>query len=159
MCVKSNEQSSKVLDMKHLSIKNITVLTLATILMTACGKDNMNKDALIGQWVNTAQTFEITIAGQEYIPEGCICMEFTNDKVWILDSRTDRLPAWHSYTLSKESGKCLLEIQGGCYEGRVFIVEKLTNDELVLCPRYNEIDIDRNFRYIMKRDESSIWPN
>ena len=127
--------------------------------MTACGKDNMNKDALIGQWVNTAQTFEITIAGQEYIPEGCICMEFTNDKVWILDSRTDRLPAWHSYTLSKESGKCLLEIQGGCYEGRVFIVEKLTNDELVLCPRYNEIDIDRNFRYIMKRDESSIWPN
>ena len=159
MCVKSNEQSSKVLDMKHLSFKNITVLTLATILMTACGKDNMNKDALIGQWVNTAQTFEITIAGQEYIPEGCICMEFTNDKVWILDSRTDRLPAWHSYTLSKESGKCLLEIQGGCYEGRVFIVEKLTNDELVLCPRYNEIDIDRNFRYIMKRDESSIWPN
>ena len=159
MCVKSNEQSSKVLDMKHLSFKNITVLTLATILMAACGKDNMNKDALIGQWVNTAQTFEITIAGQEYIPEGCICMEFTNDKVWILDSRTDRLPAWHSYTLSKESGKCLLEIQGGCYEGRVFIVEKLTNDELVLCPRYNEIDIDRNFRYIMKRDESSIWPN
>ena len=159
MCVKSNEQSSKVLDMKHLSFKNITVLTLATILMTACGKDNMNKDALIGQWVNTAQTFEITIAGQEYIPEGCICMEFTNDKVWILNSRTDRLPAWHSYTLSKESGKCLLEIQGGCYEGRVFIVEKLTNDELVLCPRYNEIDIDRNFRYIMKRDESSIWPN
>ena len=143
--------------MKHLSIKNITVLTLATILMTACGKDNMNKDALIGQWVNTAQTFEITIAGQEYIPEGCICMEFTNDKVWILDSRTDCLPAWHSYTLSKESGKWLLEIQGGCYDGRVFIVEKLTNDELVLAPFSSGVDWD--FRYIMKRDESSIWPN
>ena len=157
MCVKSSEQSSKVLDMKHLSIKNITVLTLATILMAACGKDNMNKDALIGQWVNTAQTFEITIAGQEYIPEGCICMEFTNDKVWILDSRTDCLPAWHSYTFSKESGKWLLEIQGGCYDGRVFIVEKLTNDELVLAPFSSGVDWD--FRYIMKRDESSIWPN
>ena len=157
MCVKSSEQSSKVLDMKHLSIKNITVLALATILMAACGKDNMNKDALIGQWVNTAQTFEITIAGQEYIPEGCICMEFTNDKVWILDSRTDCLPAWHSYTLSKESGKWLLEIQGGCYDGRVFIVEKLTNDELVLAPFSSGVDWD--FRYIMKRDESSIWPN
>lgn len=157
MCVKSSEQSSKVLDMKHLSIKNITVLTLATILMAACGKDNMNKDALIGQWVNTAQTFEITIAGQEYIPEGCICMEFTNDKVWILDSRTDCLPAWHSYTLTKESGKWLLEIQGGCYDGRVFIVEKLTNDELVLAPFSSGVDWD--FRYIMKRDESSIWPN
>lgn len=157
MCVKSSEQSSKVLDMKHLSIKNITVLTLATILMAACGKDNMNKDALIGQWVNTAQTFEITIAGQEYIPEGCICMEFTNDKVWILDSRTDCLPAWHSYTLSKESGKWLLEIQGGCYDGRAFIVEKLTNDELVLAPFSSGVDWD--FRYIMKRDESSIWPN
>ncbi|MBR5920090.1 MAG: hypothetical protein IKZ56_02870 [Bacteroidales bacterium] len=143
--------------MKHLSIKNITVLTLAAILMAACGKDNMNKDALIGQWVNTAQTFEITIAGQEYIPEGCICMEFTNDKVWILDSRTDCLPAWHSYTLSKESGKWLLEIQGGCYDGRVFIVEKLTNDELVLAPFSSGVDWD--FRYIMKRDESSIWPN
>ena len=143
--------------MKHLSIKNITVLTLATILMAACGKDNMNKDALIGQWVNTAQTFEITIAGQESIPEGCICMEFTNDKVWILDSRTDCLPAWHSYTLSKESGKWLLEIQGGCYNGRVFIVEKLTNDELVLAPFSSGVDWD--FRYIMKRDESSIWPN
>jgi hypothetical protein len=143
--------------MKHLSIKNITVLTLATILMAACGKDNMNKDALVGQWVNTAQTFEITIAGQEYIPEGCICMEFTNDKVGILDSRTDCLPAWHSYTLSKESGKWLLEIQGGCYNGRVFIVEKLTNDELVLAPFSSGVDWD--FRYIMKRDESSIWPN
>ena len=143
--------------MKHLSIKNITVLTLATILMAACGKDNMNKDALIGQWVNTAQTFEITIAGQEYIPEGCICMEFTNDKVWILDSRTDCLPAWHSYTFSKESGKWLLEIQGGCYDGRVFMVEKLTNDELVLSPSSH--GVDRNFRYIMKRAESSLWPN
>lgn len=143
--------------MKHLSIKNITVLTLATILMAACGKDNMNKDALVGQWVNTAQTFEITIAGQEYIPEGYICMEFTNDKVWILDSRTNCLPAWHSYTLSKESGKWLLEIQGGCYNGRVFIVEKLTNDELVLAPFSSGVDWD--FRYIMKRDESSIWPN
>ena len=143
--------------MKHLSIKNITVLTLVTILMVACGKENVNKDALIGQWVNTAQTFEITIAGQEYIPEGCICMEFTNDKVWILDSRTDCLPAWHSYTLSKESGKWLLEIQGGCYDGRVFIVEKLTNDELVLAPFSSGVDWD--FRYIMKRDESSIWPN
>ena len=157
MFVKSSEQSSKVLNMKHLSIKNITVLTLVTILMAACGKDNMNKDALVGQWVNTAQTFEITIAGQEYIPEGCICMEFTNDKVWILDSRTDCLPAWHSYTLSKESGKWLLGIQGGCYDGRVFIVEKLTNDELVLAPFSSGVDWD--FRYIMKRDESSIWPN
>ncbi|MBR4911788.1 MAG: hypothetical protein IKZ54_02985 [Bacteroidales bacterium] len=143
--------------MKHLSIKNITVLTLVTILMAACGKDNMNKDALVGQWVNTAQTFEITIAGQEYIPEGCICMEFTNNKVWILDSRTDCLPVWHRYTLSKESGKWLLEIQGGCYNGRVFIVEKLTNDELVLAPFSSGVDWD--FRYIMKRDESSIWPN
>ena len=143
--------------MKHLSIKNITVLALATILMAACGKDNMNKDALIGQWVNTAQSCEITIAGQGYIPEAPICMEFTNEKVWISDSRTDCLPAWHSYTLTKESGKWLLETQGGCYNGRVFLVEKHTNDELVLCPRYSEIDWD--FRYIMKRDDSSLWPN
>jgi hypothetical protein len=36
-------------------------------------------------------------------------------------------------------------------------VEKLTNDELVLAPFSSGVDWD--FRYIMKRDESSIWPN
>ena len=151
MCVKSSEQSSKVLNMKHLSIKNITVLTLVTILMAACGKDNMNKDALVGQWVNTAQTFEIAIAGQEYIPEGCICMGFTNNKVKMSDSRRDCLTEYR-YKLSEKDGKQLLEIKGngGCFAGQIFVVEELTNDELVLAPFSSGVDWD--FRYIMKRD-------
>ena len=133
-------------------IKFLVALIMGTMLLTGCEKDNKDKDALIGKWFNTAQSFEITIAGQEYIPEGHICMEFTNDKVWIADSRIDCLAEWHEYTLSKESGKWLLEIQGGCYNGRVFVVEKLTSDELVLSPRSNGVDWE--FRYIMKRYES-----
>ena len=141
--------------MKHLSIKSITVLTLATILMAACGKGNMKKNALIGQWANTAQSYETSISGRENLPEGLIYMEFTNDKVCIYDKRTDCLIEWHEYTLSKESGKWLLEIQGGYYNGRVFVVEELTKNKLVLASPTH--DIDRDFKYIMKRDESSSW--
>jgi hypothetical protein len=77
-------------------------------------------------------------------------MEFTDDKVLVSDQRTDCLAEWHNYTLSKESGKQLLEIKGGCYKGRVFVVEKLTSDELVLAPFSSGADWD--FRYIMKKE-------
>ena len=133
--------------MKQRSIKFITALLGATMLFAACDKNN---DALLGKWANTAQSYEITIGGQEYLPKGCICMEFTDSKVLISDSRTDCLAEWHNYTLSKESGKQLLEIEGGCYNGMVFVVEKLTSDELVLAPFSSGADWD--FRYIMKRD-------
>ena len=135
--------------MKKNIIKSLTALIIGTMLLAGCGKDNKDNDALIGQWANTAQSYEITIAGQENIPEGYICMEFTDSKVLVADSRTDCLAEWQDYTLSKESGKQLLEIEGGCYNGRVFVVEKLTSDELVLAPKTPNIDWD--FRYIMKR--------
>ena len=133
--------------MKKNIIKSLAALTLGALLLTSCGKDN---DALIGKWSNTSQSYEITIGGQEYLPKGCIYMEFTESKVLISDSRTDCLAEWHNYTFSKESGKQLLEIEGGCYNGRIFVVEKLTSDELVLAPKHHEID--RDYRYIMKRD-------
>ena len=134
-------------------IKTLAALILGAMLLTSCGKDN---EALIGKWFNTAQSYEITIAGQENIPEGYICMEFSDNKVWISDARTDCLPEWHKYTLSKESGKQLIEIKGGCYDGRIFVVEELTNDKLVLAPKTHNIDWD--FRYIMKRHEASDRP-
>ena len=136
--------------MKHNIIKSLSALIMGALLLTSCGKDNKDNEALIGKWYNTAQSYEITIAGQAYIPEGYICMEFTDSKVWISDSRTDFLPEWHKYTLSKESGKQLLEIEGGCHSG-IFVVEELTSDKLVLAPEHHEIDMD--FRYIMKRCE------
>jgi hypothetical protein len=76
-------------------------------------------------------------------------MEFTDSKVLVSDQRTDCLAEWHNYTLSEKSGKQLLEIEGGCYKGMVFVVEKLTSDELVLAPFSSGADWD--FRYIMKR--------
>ena len=135
--------------MKHHIIKSLAAIAFGAILLTSCGKDNKDNDALIGKWANTAQSYEITIAGQENIPEGYIYMEFTDSRVLVSDSRTDCLAEWQDYTLSKESGKQLLEIEGGCYNGRVFVVEKLTSDKLVLAPYSSGIDWD--FRYIMKR--------
>ena len=136
--------------MKHNIIKSLVALALGALLLTSCGKDNKDNEALIGKWTNTAQSYEITIDGRQNIPEGYIYMEFTDDKVLVSDSRTDCLAEWHNYTLSKESGKQLLEIKGGCYKGRVFVVEKLTSDELVLAPFSSGADWD--FRYIMKKE-------
>ncbi len=138
--------------MKHNIIKSLAAIALGALLLTSCGKDNKDNEALIGKWANTAQSVEITIAGQENIPEGYICMEFTNGKVLVSDQRADCLPEWHSYTLTKESGKQLLEIDGGCHGGR-FVVEELTRDKLVLGPETHNIDWD--FHYIMKRLDTS----
>lgn len=142
--------------MKHNIIKSLAALALGALLLTSCGKDNKDNGTIIGKWTNTAQSYEITIDGRQNIPEGYIYMEFTDDKVLVSNSRTDCLAEWHNYTLSKESGKQLLEIKGGCYKGRVFVVEKLTSDELVLAPFSSGADWD--FRYIMKRHEGS-WPD
>lgn len=136
--------------MTHNIIKSLAALIMGAMLLTGCGKDNKDNEPLIGKWSNTAQSYEITIAGQENIPEGYICMEFTNKKVLISDSRTDCLAEWHNYTFSKESGKQLLEIEGGCYDGMIYVVEELTSDNLVLAPYSSGIDWD--FRYIMKRN-------
>lgn len=138
--------------MKKNIIKSLAALALGALLLTSCGKGNKDNEALIGKWYSTAQSYEVTISGREDIPEGYIYMEFTDDKVLVSDQRTDCLAEWHNYTLSKESGKQLLEIKGGCYKGRVFVVEKLTSDELVLAPFSSGADWD--FRYIMKRYES-----
>ena len=135
--------------MKHNIIKSLAALALGAMLLTSCGKDNKDNDALIGKWANTAQSYEVTISGREDIQEGYICMEFTDDKVLVSDQMTDCLAEWHKYSLSEESGKQWLEIEGGCYKGRVFVVEKLTSDELVLAPFSSGADWD--FRYIMKR--------
>lgn len=133
--------------MKNNIIKSLAALALGALLLTSCGKDNKDNEALIGKWANTAQSCEITIAGQENIPEGYICMEFTDDKVLVSDSRTNCLAEWHKYSLSEESGKQLLEIEGGCHGG-IFVVEELTNGKLVLAPFSSGADWD--FRYIMK---------
>lgn len=137
--------------MKHNIIKSLSALIMGALLLTSCGKDNKDNEVLIGKWTNTAQSYEITIDGRQNITDGYIYMEFTDDKVLVSDSRTDCLAEWHIYTLSKESGKQLLEIEGGCYKGRVFVVEKLTSDELVLAPFSSGADWD--FRHIMKRCE------
>lgn len=135
-------------EMKYHSIKFLAALALgAALLFVACSKDNT--DLLVGKWVNTAQSYDITIDGQQNIPEGYIYMEFTDDKVLVSDQRTDCLAEWHKYSLSEESGKQLLEIEGGCHGG-IFVVEELTNGKLVLAPFSSGADWD--FRYIMKKE-------
>ena len=136
--------------MKHHIIKSLAAIIMGAMLLADCGKNNKDNEALIGKWFNTAQSYEITIAGQENIPEGYICLEFTDSKVLTSDSRTDCLPEWHIYTLTKESGKQILEIKGGCF-GERYVIEELTNDKLVLINEHQNIDWD--YKYIMKRYE------
>ena len=140
-------KSKNISNMTHI-IKSLVALALGALLLPSCGKDN---EALIGKWANTAQSYEITIGGQEYLQEGCICMEFTDNKVKMSDSRRDCLTEY-KYKLSEKDGKQLLEIKGngGCFAGQIFVVEELTDDELVLAPEHHNIDWD--YRYIMKRD-------
>ena len=135
--------------MKHHIIKSLAAIIMGAMLLAGCGKDNKDNEALIGKWTNTAKSYEITIDGQQNIPEGYIYMEFTDDKVLVSDQRTDCLAEWHKYSLSEESGKQLLEIEGGCHGG-IFVVEELTNGKLVLAPFSSGADWD--FRYIMKKE-------
>lgn len=132
------------IQMRKRVIQAISLLLMGAMMIVACKKDNT--DLIIGKWANTAQSYEITIAGQEYIPAGYIAMEFTTDSVWVVDSRVDCLAEWHPYTLSKVDGKLLLEIDGGCHAGQ-FVVEELSENKLVLAPESSSIDWD--FRYIM----------
>ena len=138
--------------MKHHSIKTIAALVMgAFLLLTAfqCGSGwDEEPDLIIGTWSNTAQSYDITIAGQQSIPADAITMEFTADSVQISDMRCNCLPKWEHYTLTTRNGKQLLEIESGC-NGGIFVVEELTNDKLVLAPEHHEIDMD--FRYIMER--------
>ena len=136
--------------MKHHIIKSLAAIIMGAMLLAGCGKNNKDNEALIGKWFNTAQSYEITIAGQQSIPEGYISMEFTDSKVWLSDSRIDCLAEWHNYTLSKESGKQILEIKGGCF-GERYVIEELTNNKLVLINEHPNIDWD--YKYIMKRYE------
>ncbi len=138
--------------MTHNIIKFITVLAIGTMLFASCKKDNNSNEIIVGKWVNTAQSYEITIAGQENIPEGYITMDFTSNKVCVSDYRTDCLPEWYGYTISKESDKQLLEIENGCRSG-IFVIEELSDDKLMLTPKSQDIDYD--FRYVMKRYETS----
>ena len=125
--------------MKKNIIKSLVALTLGALLLAGCRKDN---DALIGKWSNTSQSYEITIGGQEYLPKGCIYMEFTESKVLISDSRTDCLAEWHNYTFSKESGKQL--ICGGKAHQRRAGVGSETSRKRQGLPLHHETGLDIN---------------
>ncbi|MBP5527839.1 MAG: hypothetical protein J6X79_05225 [Bacteroidales bacterium] len=129
--------------MKH--IDSIIALLGAAILFAACGKDNST--LIIGNWANTAQSYEITVAGQANIPAGTISMEFTADSVMIADMRCNCIPKWEHYILTTENGKQILHVENGIHGD--YVVDKLTADKLVLTSPDPNIDMD--FMYTMER--------
>ena len=141
--------------MKYHNIRIITAMLGATMLFVACGKDKDNVNLIIGAWSNTAQSYEITIAGQESIPAGTICMEFTADSVMISDMRCNCLPKWEHYTLAKEDGKQILYVGNNVHEG--YVVEELTSNKLVLTPKIENIDM--SFMYTMERYTAPVHSN
>ena len=138
--------------MKHHSIKIIVALVMgAFLLLTAfqCGSGwDEEPNLIIGTWSNTAQSYDITIAGQQSIPADAITMEFTPDSVQISDMRCNCLPRWEHYTLTTRNGKQLLLVDN-CIHGSGYVVEELTSSKMVLTSTDPNIDMD--FMYTMKR--------
>ena len=64
--------------MQHRTIKTIAALVMgAFLLLTAfqCGSGwDEEPNLIIGTWSNTAQSYDITIAGQQSIPADAITM-------------------------------------------------------------------------------------
>ena len=129
--------------MKHIKI--LTVLLSTAMLFTACGKDNTK--LIIGNWTNTDQSYEITIAGQQSILADAITMEFTANSVRISDMRCNCVPTWEHYTLTTENGKQILHVNNGIHGD--YVVEELTADKLLLTSSNPSIDMD--FMYTMER--------
>ena len=137
--------------MKHHSIKIVAALVMgAFLLLTAfqCGSGwDEEPNLIIGTWSNTAQSYDITIAGQQSIPADAITMEFTADSVQISDMRCNRLPRWEHYTLTTRNGKQLLLVDSGIHGN--YVVEELTSSKMVLTS--TDPNINMNFMYTMKR--------
>ena len=127
--------------------KIITALLGVAMLFAACGSDNSN--LIIGNWTNTAQSYEITIAGQQSIPADIIGMEFTADSVRISDMRCNCLPKWERYTLRTEGGKQILHVDNGIHGD--YVIDELTSNKIVLTSSNPSIDMD--FMYTMKRSK------
>ena len=137
--------------MQHHIIKSLAALVMgAFLLLTAfqCGSGwDEEPNLIIGTWSNTAQSYDITIAGQQSIPADAITMEFTADSVQISDMRCNRLPRWEHYTLTTRNGKQLLLVDNGIHGN--YVVEELTSSKMVLTS--TDPNIDMNFMYTMKR--------
>ena len=137
--------------MKHHIIKSLAALVMgAFLLLTAfqCGSGwDEEPNLIIGTWSNTAQSYDITIAGQQSIPADAITMEFTADSVQISDMRCNRLPRWEHYTLTTRNGKQLLLVDNGIHGN--YVVEELTSSKMVLTS--TDPNINMNFMYTMKR--------
>mgnify|MGYP002624182011 CR=1 FL=1 len=125
----------------------IGAMVCALGLFAACG-DKDNSNSIIGTWSNTAQSYVITIAGAENIPEDMIYMEFSADSVRISDLRCNCIPTWEHYTLTKKDDKRILGIAFGIHAG-YYVVEELSNNKMVLT--CDENNIDMGCTYIMKQ--------
>ena len=138
--------------MQHHIIKSLTALVMgAFLLLTAfqCGSGwDEEPNLIIGTWSNTAQSYDITIAGQQSIPADAITMEFTADSVRISDMRCNCIPKWEHYTLTTRNGKQQLLVENGIHGGG-YVVEELTSSKMVLTSTDPNIDMD--FMYTMKR--------
>ena len=139
--------------MKKLIFKTVLPLLAVALLAVACTKEENKSGSIIGYWFNTAKSYEITIAGQESIQEGAIVMEFTADSARISDMRCNCIPEWGHYTIARENGKQILNVEHGIHG--CYVIEVLSVNNMVLTSK--EHNIDWYFKYNMnKRHSRSI---
>ena len=133
--------------MKRLIFKTVLPLLAVALLAVACTKEENKSSTITGYWFNTAESYQITIVGQESIQKGAIVMEFTSDSARISDMLCNCIPKWERYTLTMENGRHVLTVENGIHG--CYVVEVLTGDRMVLTSK--EQNIDHDFRYIMKK--------
>lgn len=123
-----------------------------SMLFSSCKKDT--NELILGTWSNTAQSFEITINGQQNLTEGCLTMQFKENKVLVSDSRVNGVPSWTPYSLDYVDGQLILHLVTPSLhtEGGNFIIEELSEKQLVIAPMIE--NIDWSFRYFMVRAEN-----
>lgn len=107
------------------------VMAVCAMLMASCEK-NAENPTLVGKWTNTAESFQDNIAGSIYLSAGAIDVEFTASKVCFTDNERGDNPVWNSYSVIEEDGKQLLKIKSNDIGRETYVIEKLTQDSLVL---------------------------
>lgn len=108
------------------------LLLLMAFVTAACSKDDGydENNMIVGSWLSTGESSEITIAGQSQLPDEALCFIFTNGKVEITDFRNEMHATRSGYNILRSGDALWLFIDNSIYSHSR--IAELTDDRLVL---------------------------
>lgn len=122
------------------------LVVAAVFTLTSCDREQSDTKNLLGTWTNTNDSYEITIAGANQIPESTIELTFERNRVYVTDARCNCLPQGYSYKLTRKDGELFIEIVGWLPKSKIMT---LTSNSLVI---NDDLDsIDAGFSLVFQR--------